>query len=152
MTTELPSLLGSTIKNISNKVKFYDSINMHELAVLSPKYLMQSTKLSYARYEFFKRRNIDINIDNYNKMFLSQETFKNKYDIDNKTILEMYPYEDYLKILKFYERLNTLYKLNPNEATKLIENEVQKYLDDNNSIEKQINNRYCKMFNKTIKE
>lgn len=78
----MPSLLGSSIKNISNKVEFYDSINMHELAVLSPKYLIQSTKLSYARYEFFKRRNIDINIDNYNKMFLSQETFKNKLIID----------------------------------------------------------------------
>ena len=46
--------------HIKQKIKFYDSIGLHSLAVKDSKQLMQSTALSYARYMFYKDNGIEI--------------------------------------------------------------------------------------------
>ena len=95
MTIGLPSILGLSIENIKQKIEFYDFIGLHFLAVVDPKKLMQSTKLSYARYMFFKEKGIVIDKINYNKLFANQKQFEKKYGLTKDEILQKYPYEEW---------------------------------------------------------
>ena len=96
MTKILPSILGLNIENIREKIEFYDSINMHELAVKDPKQLMQSVALSYARYMFYLSRGIEINMMNYSKLFMSNKRFEKTYGKTKQEILEEYNYDLYI--------------------------------------------------------
>lgn len=58
---------------------------------------MQSTALSYARYEFYKEKGIDINMDNYKKLFVGQKIFENQYGINKQELLEKYNYNNFLE-------------------------------------------------------
>ena len=95
MTKILPSIYGFSIENMKQKIDFYDSIDMHELAVINPKQLMQSVNLSYARYSFYKDRGIDIDMNNYGKLFVGQKNFEKTYGITKKELLEKYDYNKY---------------------------------------------------------
>ncbi len=95
MTKILPSIYGLSIENMKQKIDFYDSIDMHELAVINPKQLMQSVNLSYARYSFYKDRGIDIDMNNYGKLFVGQKNFEKTYGITKKELLEKYDYNKY---------------------------------------------------------
>ena len=95
MTKILPSIYGLSIENMKQKIEFYDSIDMHELAVINPKQLMQSVNLSYARYSFYKDRGIDIDMNNYRKLFVGQKDFEKAYRITKKELLEKYDYNKY---------------------------------------------------------
>ena len=95
MTKNLPALYGYSIENIKQKIEFYDSVSMHELAVINPKLLMQSVNLSYARYSFYIDRGIDIDMKNYRKLFISQKQFEKAYGISKKELLEKYDYNKY---------------------------------------------------------
>ena len=95
MTKILPSIYGLSIENMKQKIDFYDSIDMHELAVINPKQLMQSVNLSYARYSFYKDRGIDIDMNNYRKLFVGQKDFEKAYRITKKELLEKYDYNKY---------------------------------------------------------
>ena len=95
MTKILTSIYGLSIENMKQKIEFYDSIDMHELAVINPKQLMQSVNLSYARYSFYKDRGIDIDMNNYGKLFVGQKNFEKTYGITKKELLEKYDYNKY---------------------------------------------------------
>ena len=95
MTKILPAIYGFSIENMKQKIDFYDSIDMHELAVINPKQLMQSVNLSYARYSFYKDRGIDIDMNNYRKLFDGQKRFEKAYGITKKELLEKYDYNKY---------------------------------------------------------
>ena len=95
MTKILPAIYGFSIENMKQKIDFYDSIDMHELAVINPKQLMQSVNLSYARYSFYKDRGIDIDMNNYGKLFVGQKNFEKTYGITKKELLEKYDYNKY---------------------------------------------------------
>ena len=95
MTKTLPAIYGYSIENMKQKIDFYDSIDMHELAVINPKQLMQSVNLSYARYSFYKDRGIDIDMNNYGKLFVGQKNFEKTYGITKKELLEKYDYNKY---------------------------------------------------------
>lgn len=97
MTKSLPPIYGSSIDNIKQKIEYYDSINLHKIAIVTPKNLIQSVELSYARYEFYKSKGIIINLENFNKLFISQKQFEKQYGISKKELLEKYNYEEYLK-------------------------------------------------------
>ena len=94
MTKSLPGIYSLSIENIKQKIEFYDSIGLHSLAIDDTKKLMQSTKLSYARYMFYKEKGIIINEKNYGKLFINQKEFEKVYGITKESLLEMYPYED----------------------------------------------------------
>ena len=68
---------------------------MHELAVIDSKKLMQSVNLSYARYSFYKDRGIDLDMNNYRKLFVEQKKFEKAYRITKKELLEKYDYDKY---------------------------------------------------------
>ena len=95
MTIGLPSILGLSIENIKQKIEFYDSIGLHSLAVIDSKKLMQSTKLSYARYMFFKEKGIVIDETSYRKLFVGQKQFEKQYGLTKNEILQKYPYEEW---------------------------------------------------------
>ena len=95
MTKILPAIYGYSIENMKQKIDFYDSIDMHELAVIDSKKLMQSVNLSYARYSFYKDRGIDIDMNNYRKLFVEQKKFEKAYRITKKELLEKYDYDKY---------------------------------------------------------
>ena len=95
MTKSLPQIYGLSIESMKQKIDFYDSIDMHELAVIDSKQLMQSVNLSYARYSFYKERGIDIDMNNYRKLFVGQKRFEKAYGITKKELLEKYDYNKY---------------------------------------------------------
>ena len=95
MTKSLPQIYGLSIESMKQKIDFYDSIDMHELAVIDSKQLMQSVNLSYARYSFYKERGIDIDMNNYGKLFVGQKNFEKTYGITKKELLEKYDYNKY---------------------------------------------------------
>ena len=97
MTKKLPAMYASSIENMKQKIKFYDSINMHELAIIDSKELMQSVNLSYARYMFYKERGTIVDMSNYRKLFIVNKQFEKSYGITKKELLEKYDYEKYLE-------------------------------------------------------
>ena len=101
MTKSLPAIYSYSIENIRQKIEFYNSINLHFLAVEDTKNLMQSTALSYARYMFYKERGITIDESNYGKLFISQKQFEKQYGISNKELIARY---DYKKVLEDKEK------------------------------------------------
>ena len=95
MTKALPSIYGLSIENIKQKIDFYNLIDMHELAVIDAKMLMQSINLSYARYSFYIDLGINIDMNNYRKLFMGQKQFEKTYGITKKELLERYDYNKY---------------------------------------------------------
>ena len=97
MTKSLPTIYGLSIDNIKQKIDFYDSIGLHELAINDTKKLMQSVSLSYARYMFYKEKNIEITDKSYNKLFINQKQFQKVYGITKEELLEKYDYQAYIQ-------------------------------------------------------
>lgn len=97
MTKSLPAIYSHSIENMKQKIEFYDSIGLHKLPVISPKDLMQSTALSYARYMFYKDKGIQIDETNLRKLFIRQKQFETQYGITKQELLEKYDYTEYVK-------------------------------------------------------
>ena len=97
MTKNLPSIYSLNIDNIKQKIDFYDSIGLHELAINDTKQLMQSVSLSYARYMFYKEKNIEITDKSYKKLFIGQKRFEKAYGITKEELLEKYDYQAYIQ-------------------------------------------------------
>ena len=150
MTKALPSLFGLSMKNIKQKINFYKSVNLENIILEDTKQLMQSATLSYARYRYLTIKGIKITKDNYVKLFYSQRSFKEIFGADNETLKRLYPFEEYIKVQQFYKKLDILNKLNPNEAKRILSESVKKYVDENNSIEKRINNKYDRNLTKLL--
>ena len=100
ITKALPQIFGLSIENIKQKIEFYDSINLHKLIIENPKQLMQSTALSYARYMFYKDNGIIIDENNYNKLFIGQKVFEQKYGVKKEELLLRYNYKKYIENLR----------------------------------------------------
>ena len=97
MTRNFPSIYGFSIENIRLKIEFYDSIGFHFLAIVSPKNLMQSSSLSFARYMFLTENGISMDETNYKILFYELKTFEKKYGVKNEDLLAKYDYEKYLE-------------------------------------------------------
>ena len=95
MTKTLPAIYSLSIENIKQKIDFYNLIGMHELAVIDAKNLMQSINLSYARYSFYIDLGINIDMNNYRKLFINQKQFEKTYGITKEELLERYDYNKY---------------------------------------------------------
>ena len=95
MTKALPQIYSLSIENMKQKIDFYNLIDMHELAVIDAKNLMQSINLSYARYSFYIDLGINIDMNNYRKLFMGQKQFEKTYGITKEELLERYDYNKY---------------------------------------------------------
>ena len=100
MTIDFPGIYDFSTENLKQKIEFYDSINLHSLATKSPKDLMQSIALSYARYMFYKDNGISIDETNYKKLFASQKSFEKQYGIKKEELLTKYDYKEYMESLR----------------------------------------------------
>jgi DNA-binding transcriptional regulator YhcF (GntR family) len=97
MTKALPSLYGLNIENIRQKVEFYDEIDIHQYAVSNPTNFIQGVALSYAKYNFYLSRGINITINNCRKLFINCSEFKRSYGISKEELLEKYNYSEHLE-------------------------------------------------------
>ncbi len=96
MTKQHPSLYGLSEENIKEKIEYLRSVDLEFIVIEDTKKLMQSTKLTYARYEFLtKEKKIKIDEINFRKLFYDQKTFKKQYGITNKELFETYNFENY---------------------------------------------------------
>ena len=95
MTKDLPAIYGYSKKNMKQKKDFYDSIGLHELVSVDPKQLIQSVNLSYARYCFYKDKGIDIDMNNYRKLFVREDQFEKSNGITKQELIEKYDYDKY---------------------------------------------------------
>ena len=96
-TKKIPQLFSYSLENLKGKIEFYDSINLHDLLVVNPKQLIQSTALSYAKYMFYKDKGIEINMDNHKKLFISNNQFEKTYKITKVELLQKYDYNKYIE-------------------------------------------------------
>lgn len=95
MTKSSPQIYGYSKKNMKQKKDFYDSIGLHELVSVDPKQLIQSVNLSYARYCFYKSQGIDIDMNNYRKLFVRENQFQKSNGITKQELIEKYDYDKY---------------------------------------------------------
>ena len=96
MTIILPSLFGFSTENIRQKTIFLKQIDLDFIAVEDTKKLMQSIDLTYARYMFLKDKGIEINKENYRRLFYNAKQFEKQYGIDKSTLLEKYNYQKHM--------------------------------------------------------
>ncbi|MGM9881270.1 MAG: hypothetical protein ACI31S_00275 [Bacilli bacterium] len=97
LTKELPAIYSMSIENITDKINLLRDINLEFVILSEPKQLIQSSKLTYARFAFFRDKNITINEDNYKRLFYDSKAFKKSFGISNDEILKLYHYEEYLQ-------------------------------------------------------
>ena len=90
---EFPAILGLTIENIGKKIRFYDSVGLHLVAVKMPRYLMQSVELSYARYRLLQEKKYPISENSFNKLFAKEREFERQFGIKKADLLKKYNYE-----------------------------------------------------------
>ena len=93
----LPSIFGYTLENIKGKIEFYNLIGLHDLFIKYPKKLMMSIELVYARYMFYKDMGINIDMNNYSKLYHSNKQFYNRFGITKEELINKYPYEKGVK-------------------------------------------------------
>lgn len=93
MTKDLPSLLGLSIDKIREKKEFFDWIGISQVMIINTKYMIQSVSVSYSRYLFYKSIGINIDMSNYNLLFVNQRDFISKYKISNEELVKIYDYD-----------------------------------------------------------
>lgn len=92
MTKLLPAIFGLSEENLNKKIEFYKEIDLEIIVMENTMRLMQSVELTYARYRFLNDLGININQDNYRKLFYDQKAFAKQYGITNKELLNRYSY------------------------------------------------------------
>lgn len=85
---KFPQVVSLKKETLNDKYFYYLSVNMLDIFLSNPEYLMQGLELTKARYSYFLSRNISL--DNYKKLFLSNKKFIKTYKIDNKEVLKKY--------------------------------------------------------------
>lgn len=90
MTTQSPSLLSFSTENLGQKVSFYDSIGLHDVMISDPMRLVQSVKLTSARYRFLLSKGVIVDVGNYRALFASRSRFEQRYRITTENLLNEY--------------------------------------------------------------
>lgn len=93
MIKELPTILGYDIYNIKRKIELLKTIGIDSIILLNGNYLMQSVKVTYARYKYFASIGIKIDMENYKKLFGSAKRFENSHGISKEELLNKFKYE-----------------------------------------------------------
>jgi len=111
MVEEYLRFLGYSIKDVTiivstyhplstfkEKIYFYRNLNLDFIILNDARVLMQSTKLSYARYMYLNSNGINIDESNYKKIFISDKRFSERYHITKEEILKMYGTNIYIEV------------------------------------------------------
>ena len=101
ITIKYPAIYGSSLENIYYKLQYYNSIGIHFAPIITPKNLIQSVDLTYARFEYFKTISYDpVHGGNFRHLFWSNSQFTKRFGKTNEELLEKYDFKEYKKILK----------------------------------------------------
>jgi len=87
---DFPEIISFKEETLNDKYDYFLKLDMLDIFFKDPKYLMQSLKLTKARYNFMIDRGLRVNKNNYGKLFVGNKKFKKTYGIDNDTLLEKY--------------------------------------------------------------
>ena len=79
---------------ISKKIDYLREINLDFVVLEDTKQLIQSVDLTYARYEYFKSKNQNIDSNNYRLLFYNNKKFTKQFGIEKKELLETYSYKN----------------------------------------------------------
>lgn len=87
---KFPQIISFKESSLNEKYNYYFELDMLELFIKSPKYLMQRLELTDARYKYLINKGIEVNKNNCSKLFLSSKKFRESYGIDNEELLNKY--------------------------------------------------------------
>lgn len=90
MIFNYPKIISFRIDTLNEKYEYYSSLDMLNIFIKSPNYLMQSLELTDARYNYLINKVLIVNKNNYGKLFVSSNRFKENYGIDNNELLKKY--------------------------------------------------------------
>lgn len=97
ITIEMPSIYGCNMENLKKKIEYFKEIGLGEMIIKTPKNLMQSLDLTYARYEYLKTKEIEKWEQYHNRLFYNSKLFKKRYGITKEELLEKYKYSSAAK-------------------------------------------------------
>ena len=100
------SLFSGNFNKHLEKIRFLREIGLENVIFRTPKNLIQSNELTYARYCFLTSIGAEISADNFSKLFYDNEWFEKKYGKSRDQLLNMYDYNDYLKEKERNNKLN----------------------------------------------
>lgn len=93
----MPGLFSGDFSRHLGKIRFLREIELENVIFETPKNLIQSVELTYARYNFLKDIEEDISALDFSKLFYDNERFAKKFNKTREQLLEMYSYDEYLK-------------------------------------------------------
>jgi len=102
----MPFIYGLSEENIKIKKAFYEKIGIFDLVINNPRNLLCSIDMVYARYMFYRTIGIKINRINYRMLFVKERTFVSKYGKNNKTLIELYNFNDFINKKKVRSKEN----------------------------------------------
>lgn len=90
---KFPQIVSLKEDNINNKYELLSKLNMLNIFIEKPKYLMQSLNLTSIRYDYLINKGIKVDNTCYKKLFLSSKKFKRSYGVTNEELLNLYKKE-----------------------------------------------------------
>ena len=90
---KFPQIVSLKEDNINNKYELLSKLNMLNIFIEKPKYLMQSLNLISIRYDYLINKGIKVDNTCYKKLFLSSKKFKKSYGVTNEELLNLYKKE-----------------------------------------------------------
>jgi len=85
-----PQIISFKEDTLNKKYNYYLNLNMIDIFRKKPEYLMQNIELTDARYRYLINKGLEINKNNYGKLFVSDKRFKKNYGISNYELLKEY--------------------------------------------------------------
>ena len=90
---KFPQIVSLKEDNINSKYELLSKLNMLNIFIEKPKYLMQSLNLTTIRYDYLINKGIKVDNTCYKKLFLSSKKFKKSYGVTNEELLNLYKKE-----------------------------------------------------------
>ena len=90
---KFPQIVSLKEDNINSKYELLSKLNMLNIFIEKPKYLMQSLNLTSIRYYYLINKGIKVDNTCYKKLFLSSKKFKKSYGVTNEELLNLYKKE-----------------------------------------------------------
>ena len=90
---KFPQIVSLKEDNINSKYELLSKLNMLNIFLEKPKYLMQSLNLTTIRYDYLINKGIKVDNTCYKKLFLSSKKFKKSYGVTNEELLDLYKKE-----------------------------------------------------------
>ena len=90
---KFPQIISLKEDNINSKYELLSKLNMLNIFIEKPKYLMQSLNLTTIRYNYLINKGIKVDNTCYKKLFLSSKKFKKSYGVTNEELLNLYKKE-----------------------------------------------------------